>query len=283
LILNKKNSVNTYDLTFPVVIKPLDANSSKGVTKVYDQNKIEQAIEYAASVSRSDKFIIEEYAPGREYSADVVIKDKKARVVMITENVKSQINSEHFIITQSLFNLETYKKYELVIKEIAEKISKSFCLDNITLLIQTIIREDEISVIEFSARIGGGSKYHFIKGITGFDILDFYLFPLLKKDVSNIPQNIAFKYGSVSYLYSHNCTFNRLEGASQLKENGVIADYFCYKTHGMCINNHTTSSDRPAGYMILDNNYRLFQEKHKEAKDRIKVFNDLNMNVKIDI
>ena len=283
LILEKNNLANMEGLTFPLVIKPLDANSSKGVTKLHDRSKIEQAIEYATSVSRSNKFIIEEYANGKEYSADVVIKDKKAHIIMITENIKSKIDPEHFTITQSLFSLKIQKKYEFALKEIAEKIAKSFCLNNITLLIQAIIRNEVVSVIEFSARIGGGSKHHFIKRLTGFDMLDFYLSPLLQKDISYAPGDIGFKYGSVNYIYSQNCTFNKLDGADELKKTGIIADYFSYKTPGMYITSHTTSSDRPAGYLILDNSYRLFRAKQKEANNRIKIFNELGINMKINI
>lgn len=276
------NLVTTDHLGFPLVVKPLDANSSKGITRVNDLTRINDAIKYARENGRLGEVIIEEYAEGNEYSADVVIKDHEANVLMITESVKAEKNSNSFTIVQSFFDRQVHRKYAPIIKEIAEDIAIAFDLNNINLLIQLIIN-DGVSVIEFSPRIGGGSKHYFIKKVTGFDVLECYLTAIISKSLPDINSDLLFEFGAISYLYADKGVFVELKGADELKHEGTIADFFHYKTSGMQIENHTTSSDRPAAYMVLDNDFRSFREKQEIAKRRIKIMNSEGTDVKIDI
>ena len=48
------------EFSLPVVVKPVDSCSSKGVTVLKDSSKLKEAIEYALSFSRAKRFIIEE-------------------------------------------------------------------------------------------------------------------------------------------------------------------------------------------------------------------------------
>ena len=43
--------------------------------------------------------------------------------------------------------------------------------------------------------------------------------------------------------------YDHMEGLDQMKSEGVIDDYFLYKTKGMEIQKAETSGDRPAGYL----------------------------------
>jgi biotin carboxylase len=53
------------ELSFPVIIKPVDSSGSKGVTVLRDANGFEEAVEFAFSFSRSKRIIIEEYIEKR--------------------------------------------------------------------------------------------------------------------------------------------------------------------------------------------------------------------------
>lgn len=49
------------EFTFPVVVKPTDSSGSKGVTMLRDWNDLEKAVAWAASYSRNDVLLVEEY------------------------------------------------------------------------------------------------------------------------------------------------------------------------------------------------------------------------------
>lgn len=70
-------------LGLPVFVKPNTAGSSFGVTKVYDESKIEEAILHA--YTEDDLVIIEAYIEGIEVSCGVIKTHDKTLVLPVTE------------------------------------------------------------------------------------------------------------------------------------------------------------------------------------------------------
>ena len=64
---------------FPLVVKPVDCNSSKGVKKVATEKDLIIALNEAICYSRTKTAIIEEYKSGIEISADYYIERGKAK------------------------------------------------------------------------------------------------------------------------------------------------------------------------------------------------------------
>jgi len=273
VIFDTNNNCDCSGFKFPVVVKPVDSNSSKGISKVTNIDELDDKALYAKSFSRSQKVIVEEYVAGQEISADIMIIDKKPIILMLSKNIKSQKISDHFTIVQSLYQPSNDLFLKDKIATIAEKIASVYGINSGPLLIQLIYDGKEISVIEFSSRIGGGSKHHFIKKMTGFDLLDWYVNPHhCTTDSINISQN--FNFGCINYVYAQNGTINKFVGFDDLKKLGVIEEFFFYKTVGMKINNHISSTDRPAGYMIVDNDLESFNLKTTTADATIQILDD---------
>lgn len=61
---------DTEFFTWPVIVKPVDSASSKGVTRVDDKNELRRAIEYALEFSHCDQFIIEDFIEKKGCSSD---------------------------------------------------------------------------------------------------------------------------------------------------------------------------------------------------------------------
>jgi len=266
------------ELTYPLVVKPSDSNSSKGIRKILRKDELDDAVTKAMQQSRSRKVIVEEYIDGEEYSVDVVIKDGKAAILMISKNIKIKQNTQSFTILQNIYLAEVDEKVEAAIKDVSEKIAQAFGLDNVPLLVQLLVKNNRISVIEFSSRIGGGSKHHFIKRMSGFDILNYFIDVLTGKptavNVSKFPN-----YASMNYIYSQPGIFHGVDGIDELKQEGVIEDYYCYKTPGMTIANNSSSADRPAGFMVIANSQKELDEKTLYIDSKIKVLGDNNKDI----
>ena len=62
---------NIKSMNFPLIVKPVDCNSSKGVKKVLNKEELIPAFETAVNYSRTDTAIVEEYIEGEELSADI--------------------------------------------------------------------------------------------------------------------------------------------------------------------------------------------------------------------
>jgi len=231
---------------FPLVVKPVDCNSSKGVKRVDSINEYKDSISEAIRLSRTKTAIVEEFKEGKEISADFYIENGKAKLLSATTSLKIRNRKSFTILCSDYPALDDNQERRITL--IADNIAKAFHLDNTPLLVQLIVNNNEYSVIEFSARMGGGSKYMLIEVLSGVDIMSKYVDLILgAKPTVNPSKRVDFC--RMVYIYCTPGVYDHMEGLAELKQQGIIDEYFLYKTSGMEISGANTSGDRPAGYL----------------------------------
>ena len=146
----------------------------------------------------------------------------------------------------------------------------AFNLDNCPLLIQLIIKGNEMNVIEFSARMGGGSKYKLIEVLSGVDIMSKYVDRILGGYPVITPAK-QVNFCKMIYSYCYPGILEHIEGLEELKQNKIIDEYFVYKTKGMEISKSETSGDRPLGYLVTATTKEELQHKIALADKSIQV------------
>ena len=264
---------------FPAIVKPCDCNSSKGVTKVNNINEFKIALQDAYALSRSKKVIVEEYIEGVEVSVDVWIEDKKTNIISISETKKLRENEHNFTIYASSYPVFLDAKQKVNLKNEVIKISRSFKLYNGPLLVQAIIRNDDVYVVEFSARMGGGTKYRLIEYMTGINIMkkyvDFILtgnakIPIVKKSEQNY---------RLIYLYANNGTIKKFEGFNEIVTSKIAEEVYIYKKEKEKISQRLTSGDRIAGILISGKNQVEIDNKIKIILSVIKVLDVYDNNM----
>ncbi len=188
----------TEQLRKPLVVKPVDCNSSKGVVKVLNEEELTVAVRNAINFSRTDTAVVEEYISGREYTVDFWIDHGTPRLLMVSEITKFP---ESFTINgcRTLPTLPENKISQLNL--IAKKISEAFELDNMPMFMQVMDNGDEIFVLEFSARMGGGTKYRMIELYSGLPIMSVYTDRVCGV-LPNIGDRLSKKHMLLYYLYS---------------------------------------------------------------------------------
>lgn len=249
LYIDKKWDGVLPDLKFPLVVKPVDSNGSKGVKKVIAHNELDSAINEALSYSISGDIIIEEFKSGEELSCDFYVENGVAKILSITASKKIKENKKSFTIVQSYYPAPVNYSEERLLM-IAQKIVDAWHLKDTPLLIQMIVNEDEYNVIEFSARMGGGSKYHLIHVLSGIDIMKVYV-EMIMGEKPHVEPSKQWNNAIMSYIYCHPGEYVALKGFDDLKERGVIHSYFTYRTAPSTIVKSDTSSDRVAGFLVV--------------------------------
>lgn len=260
---------------FPVIVKPCDCNSSKGVVKVKSYMDLEYAVKRAFQLSRSKKVVVEEFKEGKEVSIDVWKDNEGAKILSVSETRKIHENSDSFTIYQSKYPVEMSDTLIYKIKNIAEKICKAFNLNNCPVLIQAIVQKDDISVIEFSARMGGGSKYKLIEYMANVDIMNIYVNRVLG-DTSQIVKPVwSSDMIELNYVYAYNGFFSKIVGFDKFLKTGEIKEIFQYKESGSKIENRTTSSDRIIGFLIKGENEKMLDDLRERIMDKVDIL-DIN-------
>ena len=267
-ILDTPNLKAIEGFRYPLVVKPVDCNSSKGVKKAGDPDELNRYLKEAIGFSRTNTAIVEEYKQGREVSADYYVKDGEAILLCATTSQKVA-NRKSFTIVGSEYPAVNGEQ-EKAITRIATEISKAFRLNNTPLLIQMIVGEEEINVIEFSARMGGGSKYKLIEVLSGVNIMEKYVELILGAKPSMQPRKLV-DYCKMVYVYCEPGVIDHVEGFSELVEEGYIKEYFLYKTKGMVIEKAETSGDRVAGYLVTGDSKEEVDGKCEHIDNNIRV------------
>lgn len=273
LICKELNYLTISNMTFPLIVKPVDCNSSKGVKKAQNFSELEKYFNEAQILSRSHGVIIEEYIDGVELSVDAYVENGKSYVLCVTVSEKIP-DSEKFVIFRTQYPAIISNSIKKQISQIVQQIADAFLLKNCPLLVQCLTKGDNCSVIEFSARTGGGVKHFLIRNVTGFDpikaIIDLTLGIIPHYEQSLITP----KYLIDEYVYCKPGVFDHLEGAEELKKMKIITDFYLFKWKGYKFDEISNSGDRVAGFTIQDKSFEGLLGKHEKAYNTFKVIDN---------
>ena len=257
------------EFKYPLVVKPVDSNGSKGVKKVFTLDELEVSLKEAFSYSISGDVIIEEFKSGEELSCDFYVENGIAKTLSITASKKIKENEKSFTIIQSYYPAPVSYSEERVL-EIAQKIVDAWGLKDTPLLVQMIVNGDDYNVLEFSARMGGGSKYHLIQVLSGVDIMKIYV-EMVMGEKPHVEPSKQWNNAIMSYVYCKPGEYTALRGFDELKKNGDIYSYFTYRTAPSTIVKSDTSSDRVAGFLVVANSEEEALRKLQYANERLAV------------
>lgn len=263
--------INIEGLRFPLVIKPADNNGSKGIIKVYSKEEFDKAIEEARKFTLSGDMLVEEFKEGEEYSVEAFLDNGTPHIIFASKNEKIK-NRNTFTICRNVYVNDLSDNLRSRLEEIVVKIGKEFEIDNVPLLIQLIVKKDDISVIEFSARTGGGSKLFFIREMVGVDVIDNLIDITfgLKPKINIRPSKDK---AVINYVYANPGIFERIDNLDELINEGYISDVYQYKTYGSEIKSSNYSSDRPVGFLIKADNQDELDKKIIHINDTVRILN----------
>lgn len=280
LFISKNDTAIKSNINYPVIVKPCDCNSSKGVILASNEFEMYNALQEALILSRDGNALIEEYKIGREISADLWIFDDNAQLLGISESKKIK-NKDKFIIYKSEYINNVSVLLRDKIKGIGLQIAKAFQLNNIPLLIQLIENRGELNVIEFSARIGGGTKYKFIEYMSGIDIVNKFLDMVLKGECEHNSVELQNKQIELNYLYVYKGVFSSISGVEELIKKNIIKEWFQYKRLGSEVSKVETSGDRVAGMLLVGNDLQELSYKRGKSLSRLSVYDEANKDILI--
>lgn len=261
-------------LHYPLVVKPVDAYSSKGVRKVKDEEELTRFYSEAQQISRSGGVIVEEFFRGDEISVDAFVINRKAKILAITNSDKVKDNNR-FVIFRGRYPASISETVRKKIELIAQKIADGFDLVNSPLLIQLLINGDDVSVLEFCARTGGNMKWLLIKYSCGVDVITATIDITLGKEPDLELKNTGHNIVVNDFMYCYPGIFDHFEGFDEMVEQGYINEFHPVRTKGTKMHGVTSSSDRIAGMNIVANSIEDFNTKEKMILDNVKII-DIN-------
>ena len=257
-------------LHYPLVVKPVDAYSSRGVRKVENEEELRQFYKEARQISRSGRVIVEEFFSGDEISVDAFVLNGKAMILSVTNSEKVK-HKDRFVIFRGRYPVSASEIVLRKIESIAQSIADGFGLVNAPLLIQLLNHGDDVSVLEFCARTGGNMKWLLIKYSCGVDVISATIDITLgispdlnKKETGNI---IVVN----DFIYCYPGIFDHFEGFDEMVKQGLINEFHAVRNKGTEMHGVNSSSDRIAGMNIVADSVEEFNQKERIILNHVKV------------
>lgn len=261
----------TEALRYPLIVKPADCNSSKGVKRIDTPPELEEAFCSALALSRTHTVIVEEFIQGPELSVDVYVERGTAHVLAVSELDKIP-ERDKFVIFRSKSPRSLSDGQLSMIQQTAQQIADAFGLVNSPMLIQMIADKERVYVLEFSARTGGGEKYVMIPKISGFDPVKAVVDLTLGECPHVYHRGMPDKKFASEFIYCKTGVFDHMDGPEGLLEEGILCDFYCFKAAGTYFDGTAENSgDRVAGYSMIADSFPELEEKHNAAVSVLKV------------
>ncbi len=272
IFLEKEEDLSCFDLTFPVMVKPADSCAASGVKKANDKEELLKYLAEAKKVSRTGRTVVEEFVSGVEVSVYAFIQNHIARILMISERFSviegdKQVLKCYATITPPSITPLAKERIELL----TNRVANVFEMDNTPLHIQFICDGDNVNVIEFAPRVGGGISYKNIKENTGFDIIDATIDSYLGKRV-NVKATLSPRFFSVNLAYGIPSVFDHLDGIQELIEQDIVDSCHFHKTKGSILSDDRASSGRIAAILISGNSREEVLSKVRYTFEHINAF-----------
>lgn len=271
MLFNGIDELKNCGLTYPLVLKPVDAYSSKGVHKANNLDELTEYAKDALAVSRSGQGIVEEYCPGMEIQVDCAAIEGKAYVLMTRSKRTLSQNAIELNSCGSIVPAEITEAEQAQAAELAQRIADAFGLRNTPFFYQARLHNGVISVLEFAPRIGGGLSFQMVKRATGIDIVDLSIQSFLGGKMSLDGMFPKFRHLSTLLLYMEPGVFGEVTGLDELLADGTVDYGVVLKKRGDVVDANRTSSNRAVTLLMTADSKEELEEKTKRALRSIDI------------
>lgn len=266
--------------SLPVMIKPVDASGSKGISKIDSLDYLEEKVKVALRFSKSKRFIIEEYI--ESYGPHIGGDGFSVNGQLVFRS----FSNEYFSTNCSNPFVSIIATWPSIIPErlqnkIHEEIQRMLgLLEMKTGAYNFDIRVDQhenIYLIEMAARNGGDWNPDLIHHVTGVDLIEYTIKAALGEDCASLKMAKPNGYWASYVLHSEKeGVFKDIKIAEELKKNVAQSQLTVKLDERICPppNGHVY-----LGLMILKfSSMSEMKEKTKRLPEQIKaVVEDANI------
>lgn len=271
------------ELTYPLIIKPLDSSGSKGIYILENSLDFEEYYEHSSKYSSDGKVIVEEYYENEEIQGMCWINNGKSEVLYIGDRELVNIYNKRPGKPNRLFYPSKYMyQYENTIKQLFQKIVNVFQVKNGILYAQFLVGKDGIKVAEIMPRLPGGCDYKIIEKMTGVSILEEFIKFSLNDDIDleklkklNFKKNV----GCAIPIYLKSGKIDKIENIDLIERKNYVFEYLLLaKEKDNILATGDMKQDVGRVFFIANNIFDA-NKKTKELYEMIKVLDENGTNM----
>ncbi|WP_421548532.1 ATP-grasp domain-containing protein [Pseudomonas sp. QD4] len=178
-------------LSFPLLVKPVDSFSGRGMTRVDTTSELEEAIAYAFATSQADEVILEAFVDGALHSHSAFIENQKVVQDFFADEFCTvypyQVDCSNH---PSVLSGDIKERVRSEINLLADKLGLADGLMHT----QFIVDGDKFWIIESMRRCPGDLYGSMVELSTGVDYADYYIRGFISKKLPSAQPAHAVKY-----------------------------------------------------------------------------------------
>lgn len=229
---------NLVDL--PVIIKPVDSNSSKGISVVTEFENIHKAIN--ESLKYSNEYLIEQYIDSDGYGIDARFIIINGRAYFSLSGDRYNLSSHNKISNICVLTIFPSVSTELIKNELSQKVQK-MCdyldIKNSVMFFQGLPHDNSFIFHEMGLRVSGGNIYKIIDKILSVNELEMLIkysmqdYPFIdQKAISSLDPFLKGNYAASFQVMLRPGTISKIEGLRLISENKYVEEFVQYYYEG---------------------------------------------------
>lgn len=251
-LIDTVKQLDSLQIKYPVIVKPVDSGGSRGVTLVRDANSLKDAFIRASEYSKSRRVLVEQYISGREFSIEYLSNRGEHYFLAITDKVTT--GEPYFVELEHHQPAEISEIMYTQIKNVTEKTLNA--LKIFSSASHTEVKLDEkgdLYIIEVGGRMGGDMiTSDLVKLSTGYDMVKGALEIATSKFRSPVFGDAH--YSGIYFLSKERENLLKVVQNSLKYPEIIKTDYY-----GIPLKNIRESNDR-AGYFIYQSSKKMVYE-----------------------
>lgn len=216
-------------LEFPVMVKPMDSSSGRGITLCRDRNELQKAVARALAASRSKRFMVEKYMKCSDVGIYYTFVDGQCSVSCVYDRFTSDEQpgvSRVCLggIYPSRF-LHTY--FERVHSNMLRLFKDTGVRDGV-LMVSAFLEEGEFYVYDVGFRLQGEAPHLLMKAIHGFDQIEMLIRYALTGSQGDIDISkdddvlLRGKHAATLWFLVRRGTIARIDGLEDAREHPSV-------------------------------------------------------------
>ena len=249
-----EHNVNDGDISFPVIVKPVDRAGSIGINVAHDKEELSVFYETALRLSPSKQVIEDFITDGIKVDVYYYVKDNEIIFLGSSDTIMCKGDLGAKILQKAWPFKSKYEKDYL--KQVDGKVRDMFnglAINNAYATMSMFYRNGNFYFFEAGFRLSGEMSYHYYEKIAGINYLD-----------SMIKHSMGYKdnadYKEVLNCNNHCIVLNffgldgdvdNIKGLEELKKNDNIYDIQLYVNRNEAIENSTNVFKKIAMFTIV--------------------------------